>query len=521
MVTKAVPVKLGPFTGGLNTFSDQSTIADDECYTLNNFDVNLDGALISRPPIVLNYNVIGYNSLRYLGFYVTATGTPYMIYSGLIIAAERTIAINGITGAIVVVSGAYAATCVVTYQNKAYIIADANSASNSGSWDGTTLTAIAGFGKGNSAVVYKERIFVSSGEMNVTNPSRVTFCNPANPAIWTGTDFFDVKNGDGQPIMKIYAFEGQIAIFKTRSTYTYAYESNPAKGQVVGASYTNGLDGEDCLVETENVLYVMSGAKVYSVFNWNWEQLNIKVPFAYVNNHTGKISHNCSLSVLGFRIIARYYDTYYVMGTKTKSWSTWTSYLTPHKFIKYPIVDNATGVEIYWADNYLSYDAADTTSPTRIFRVKDECNTLDKETFTATMETKTYSFDRPEGFKRLMWWGVDLLANSPVTAIVSPVVYGFPVKWKALSDLNLKWIDEANYTWGHPRQLAIDVTDTANIKNFSYTRMFVKYLKSLRFRQIYFELNSNLDGSTLTGSLRIFSLTVLLVNKQMVSKKIN
>ena len=44
-------LRLGPFVGGLNLFSDQSAVADTEMVTCINYEVGIDGSLLSRPPI--------------------------------------------------------------------------------------------------------------------------------------------------------------------------------------------------------------------------------------------------------------------------------------------------------------------------------------------------------------------------------------------------------------------------------------------------------------------------------------
>jgi hypothetical protein len=45
------PIQVGPFIGGLNTFSDATAIADNELTVCENFELDLDGSLKSRPPI--------------------------------------------------------------------------------------------------------------------------------------------------------------------------------------------------------------------------------------------------------------------------------------------------------------------------------------------------------------------------------------------------------------------------------------------------------------------------------------
>ena len=38
------PIQVGPFVGGLNTFSDATAIADNELTVCENFELDLDGS---------------------------------------------------------------------------------------------------------------------------------------------------------------------------------------------------------------------------------------------------------------------------------------------------------------------------------------------------------------------------------------------------------------------------------------------------------------------------------------------
>lgn len=514
MATKAQPVRIGPFSGGINTYSDPTAIADEDAVDLINFDVDLDGSLISRPPFVSSATSGGREGIRILGIYIATDGTSYVIFST---TTHGTCYYNIVTDTFGTVTSSMAATAMVQYMNKAWLISAPGAANPGGSWDGTTFTAVAAIPRGTTATVYKERIFVGTGALDVTNPSRLFFSGPANPTSWTGTDFLDVNNGDGQDIVKVYGFSGSVVVFKTNSTYVYAYESSPTKGQTQSISATIGLDGPDCMAESENTLYVLSNSEAYSISNWNWEQLNVKAPFEHVNAHTGFTHSNYSVSAVGNRIVFRYFDTYYVFGTKTRAWTRWLSTRTPDMFIKSPIKPLGSSVETFFAGNYLS-DAAPSGNNT-LFTFQEAHAPTRTETFTCTLRTKVYSMNVPYSFKRLMWWGVDLLSKSAITVQVTPVTYGKPVRWSDLTGLT--WADLAGRTWGAPLDISIDVTDAADIKNPTSVRMFVKFIKSLRFRQIQYTLSSEVDGSTATGPLRIYSITAFIVNKETVSKKIS
>lgn len=520
MATKAQPVRIGPFTGGLNTYSDPSAVADEDAVELINFDVDLDGSLTSRPPIKgLAGGLGGRYENRLLGTYVTSAGVAYLIF------ACKTTADVAITswykisdGTVGNIIGNFAATAMVQYQNKAWLIAPPTSANPGGSWDGTTFTAVAALPKGETATIYKERIFVGTGAKDATNPARVFFSGPANPSSWTGTDFFDVNNGDGQPIVALYSYAGSVVIFKSRSTYVYAYESSPTKGQVQTISASVGLENADCVAERENVLYVLYDSDLYSISNWNWEQLNIKVPFAYRNNNVGNTWTNFCVSNMNHRIVVRYYDNQYVYNIKTRTWALWQTLFLMHNIVESPIVDTVTGIQTFLTGNYGTRFAVTTTANT-IYIIKDTYTATDSETFTCSVKSKVYSMNVPYSYKRLMWWGVDLLTKSKVDAVVTPVVYGRAVR---IADVNTQPI--SNFLTRPINALLdqdISVSDSADIKNPSNVRMFVKYLKSLRFRQVQFKLSSTIDGTTSTGPLQIYSVTAFVINKESINKKIN
>lgn len=514
MASKAQPVRVGPFSGGINTYSDPSAVADEDAVDIVNFDVDLDGSLISRPPFVATPSAGTRKGIRVLGVFIDTAGTPFVVFTSTALGACY---YNVITETFGTINSTLFPTAMVQYMNKAWLVAPPGTAQDGGWWDGAVFTAVPAQPKGTSATVYKERIFIGTGALDTTNPSRLFFSGPANPTSWTGTDFLDINNGDGQDIVKVYSFSGSVVVFKTNSTYVYAYESSPTKGQTQSISATIGLDGPDCMAEAENVLYTLSGGEAYSISNWNWEQINVKSPFQFSNSHAGNTRGDYSVSAIGNRIMFRYYDTYYIFGTKTRAWTKWLSSLTPDLFIKSPYKPAGTTVETYVAGNYLS--AAAPAGNDVLFTFQEAYTPTRSENFTCTLRTKIYSMNVPYSFKRLMWWGVDLLSKSPIDVQVSPITYGRPVRWSELAGMT--WADMATRTWGAPLDISLDVSDESDINNPTGVRMFVKFIKSLRFRQIQYVLSSPVDGSTVTGPLRIYSITAFIVNKETVSKKIS
>jgi len=77
-------IQVGPFVGGLNTFSDETAIADNELVVCNNFELDLDGSLLSRPPIVdrgITFPLGATGNVNLLGYYYAPGNIPYLLAS--------------------------------------------------------------------------------------------------------------------------------------------------------------------------------------------------------------------------------------------------------------------------------------------------------------------------------------------------------------------------------------------------------------------------------------------------------
>jgi len=509
------PVLIGPFVGGINTYSEPTQIADNECQELINFDIDLDGSLVSRPSLQTMPSPPGLGS-NVLGTYTTTAGSVYFV----IIDVAKNLRVFDVT------SGAHLYTiatnidtqAVVQYQNKLWIIATPNSANPGGSWDPVGgFTAVAAMARGISATMYKERLFVASGSQSTT-PSRLNFSAPANLSSWTaGTDFLDVNNGDGLNIVKIYAFGGRIVVFKDRATYTFSYDSQPTRGQTELVAANVGIANVNSFAEFEGVMYILFGNILYSITNWNWDPLNVKVPFIIFNAVARTTWSDSSISVVGNRLICRYFDTFYIFGLRTRAFSTWRfangSDHTPSHFIPYPFLDPTTNAYFWVAGCYDNGKNA-------WYKFLDTVNkTTGAENFPCSLVTKTFDYKVPYTWKRMFWWGADILAKTTVSYRVHPTAYNVPIKWSQISNGVTKWSDLK--TWAKPIDVSLDVTDSVSTANPSGTRMFQRLNKGLRFRQISFKLSTTVDGTTTTGPLRVFSLTAVTSSKALVSKKIN
>jgi hypothetical protein len=204
----------------------------------------------------------------------------------------------------------------------------------------------------------------------------------------------------------------------------------------------------------------------------------------------------------------------YIYNLKTRAWSKWTSVVEPNRWAKDPILSTALGVETYYAVSYRNNVGS-------LYRMYDGVVTgaVESTPFTLKITTKTYNVEVPYTYKRLFWWGVDCLSKVSINAVVSPVVYGRPVTWQYLIDHNLKWNELG--TWSRLVEVPIDVTDSATLTGVGNTRTFIKYWKSLRFRQISFKLDSSVTGDPVDSPQYIYTLTAVVGNKQVVNAKVN
>ena len=505
------PVKIGPFVGGMNTYSGPSTIADNEAVQLLNLDVDLDGSLLSRPGVAVTAGPSTGVLSHALGVYRAKTGEVYIVYaSGNTLRAYNT-ATSSWTA---VISSAGPFTSAVQYNDFLYLtIKPSGVATGGAKWDPVGgYVAVATMPRGYDSCVYKERMFVSaSRNSDTTSINRIKFSNAANPDTWTSTDYFDVNAGDGDDIMCITVFDSSIVIFKSDSTFIFAYESNPAKGLVQRISSSLGANNRYSVVEYENNLFVMHEANVYRISNWNWEHANIKVPFEYRNAYSTLDPDKSSLSLLGNRLLARYYDKYYSLGLKTGAWSQWDFSVegyTPSEFVSNPNISTLVGAASYYAGCYVNVN--------QIYLFVDTKFDTDED-FTIRLVTKSYDFGPSYAFKRLYWWGADILGNVTTAFKVIPNVYNVPVKWGQIIGKTQAQLG----TWGRPLDAALDVTDSAAANNTTNYRTFLKLLKGLRFRQLQFILEATYQGLNSTAAYRIFSLTAFVDSKETVSKKVS
>jgi hypothetical protein len=513
-------IPVGPFTGGLNTFSDPSTILNNELVVAKNVELDFDGSIKSRPPFTdegYNLTLGATGNITLLGYFYESDGTAVLIgTNGLDNTYRFTgtawVSLFGASG-----TGKFAATAMTQYDAKAWLVAPIGSANPGGYWvsGGTygTFTAQSNMPKGDTILAHKDRLWVSYG--SASTPTRLYYSNVLGDPVglWVASpDFLDVGYGDGQSILQVIVYFNGLLIFRSRSIYSFSYSDDPAAGtlsQVVGGI---GIASKESVVQYESYVYFLFDDRAYEFTNGRAAQLNIKVPFT--STDSVNIYLKSSVSEFNRRVIFSHYDTMYVFSLQTRTWTTWKSsvYGSIGKIVKRETEDFDAK-----AYTHSSTAATGVTRVAKLLAIADVITAVG-ENIECIIQTKNLDYNSSSIYKRLFWWGADISAKGTVTAIASPVSFSSQVTWGQLRLTT--WGNLLNFTWGQPQTPQDTVETVRNTAGTSPGRKFLKFLKSLRFRQINFKIVINIDGTSDTSPMRIFSFTTFVNAKETVSKAI-
>lgn len=165
-------------------------------------------------------------------------------------------------------------------------------------------------------------------------------------------------------------------------------------------------------------------------------------------------------------------------------------------------------------------------SPVSIMSMTDEYNDVPVtvEYIDCKMRTKSYDYQAPSAHKRLFWWGADVKTSMIMTAKAIPMAIKANPTWGALKAYTHGQLEAG--TWGNPLsflQVNLSVTDGGDPTNAvtENGRIFVKLIKSLRFRQLSFQLELSTLGTKATGPCKVSSITSYVTPKEKVVDKFN
>ena len=512
-------IQIGPFTGGLNTFSDPTAIADNELVVCENFELDLDGSLKSRPPFVyrnIDMPLGASGNANILGYFYGPGNVPYLIGSD---GLSKTYYYSGT--AWILITDTFSATSMAQFDNKAWLLAPYGSTNPGGRWDPSTgFTAEAEMPRGDTIVAHKQRLWVAGGRDALLNATTMYYSNqlgesPFWPTFSSTLNTIKVGSGDGQAIVRIAVYYNSLVIFRTNSIYSYQFLNDPGAGTISLLVPNIGLSDKKSFVAYENYIYFMYDERAYEFVNNRAQQINQRVPFVSGSRSGIDESQARAVSLFNNRIIFSYFNFLYVFGLRTRTWSVWRS--TTHGAIGEifsAVTDNDFEEALLFSSTIVPSGGsrvAKTLHMSDIF-------TTDEEPFVCVVQTKNFNYQSSSSYKRLFWWGADAIFRGRVTAIVTPITFNTSVTWAQM--IAYTWAAVGANDWNQAAYPGADVQTVRDTSGGAALRKFVKFLKALRFRQVNYRLEFDTDGSTDTSPVRLFSLMTYVRAHQRVSKTV-
>lgn len=506
------PIAVGPFNGGLNTKSDPSALADNELAICENFEVDFDGSLRTRPPFAYRGTTFPLGTtgdITVLGWFQRDATHAYLVASD---GLHSTYSFDGTSWSLI--TNTIAAADAQQYEGKLYLVAPPGASSPSGTWNGSTFTADSNMPKGTAIATYKGRLFIATGGTTLTVSTAYTA-----PPPWSATNnTVDIGYGDGESIVAIVNLQNVMLVFRTHSIWSYSYASDPAGFIAQTVSPNIGLDSITAIEQFENDLYFVFEGHAYQLSNGRVNQLNEKVPFVATGLRTGYGPAPVAVSVLNRRVIFSFYDVLYVYSTETNTWCTWRSTVYGGIGKLYQRSGYQDAYPVAYAFPSGSVAPGSSRSVKTLF-ITDTV-TSEAENFTATMQTKDFDYQSSSQYKRLFWWGVDAVFRQQLTAVASPVAYRTQVTWGQLRAAST-WSTALNFTWGQPLTPSMDVVTVRDATGSGPIKKFVKLSKSLRFRQIHYRVSILTDGSVGTAPVKVFDIQTFVSLKERVVEPIS
>lgn len=508
-------IQIGPFVGGLNTFSDPTAIADNEVAVCENFELDLDGSLLSRPPIVsrgITFPLQATGNISVLGYYYGPGAVPYLIASD---GLSKTYYFQGDSWTLI--TDTFAASAMTQFDHKAWLVSPTDSASPGGYWSPASgFVADANMPHGDTIVAHKERLWISGGRDALSNPTRLYYSNIVGSelGLWIAVpDYIDIGSGDGQSIVRVSTYYNSLVVFRTNSIYAFQFTTDPTSGVISLLVPNIGLSSKDALVAWQNYIYFIYDEKAYEFVNNRAQQINLKVPLESTNRST--IAAPYVVSLFSNRIIFSFWDVMYVFNLRTRTWTTWKS--TVHGAIGW-VVSATVDAEFEEALVFSSeFVPAGGTRTAKTLHITDTF-TDEAEDFVCTMQTKNYNYQTSSAYKRLFWWGADAMFSGTVTATASPITFNQAVTWSQM--LAYTWNQASMYHWDQPATPGTDIQTIRETTGAGSIRKFIKFLKALRFRQIHYRLEFQTDGSLTTAPVRLYALMTYVRPHERVSKTI-
>lgn len=174
----------------------------------------------------------------------------------------------------------------------------------------------------------------------------------------------------------------------------------------------------------------------------------------------------------------------------------------------------------------LSVSRASTTAPVNLLLIQDDyvISSSSVEYIECTIRTKSYDYQAPTMRKRLFWWAIDAKTNQKMRTRTIPIAKALPVTHAALAAYTHSQLSFG--TWGNPTSFlnpTLVIIDSQELANSATEngRILAKNFKSLRFRQISFEVTMKTFGESTTGPCKLFGITSYVLPKEKVSAEVS
>jgi hypothetical protein len=502
------------FEGGLNNVADPSLIAENELAEVKNLIMSRTGKLISRPPFRPEASYPGGSTtLNMLGYFRNEDGTVFLVAA----TSTKTYLynINAQTWAEI---WAYAAEDITTYFNRLYLI---NSTNGGGYWSKVSgtyqFTTLAALPKGNQIHYTKGRIYVSSRILGNTSTLRYSNITTLGDGSVPGTsidefptsNYIDINEGDGQPLLKIIEGNSELFLFRTNSTYRLAFgaSAEPSAGTLTAMSNTIGVDNTNSVVEADNFIAVLHAGTLYQFAGYNFYPLNEynKVQF---NKKSGTWTTTTALSRVGQYLIVWFYGSMYVFDTETRIWTEWESPTKTAFLMEAPrgtLLNPEAAITAYGVPGVASATSG-------LFKFADEYTLGATEEIVCSIKTRTYDIDEPTRFKRLFGWELLMVAVNYVEAAIQPidVPVANQMTWAELTTYTWTQAETNGYVWS-PAD-GYNPTIISGLPAGNPVPQVLKVTGKQVFKRAFFTVKFRNDGTSNTAPSRLDGIVLYLTN---------
>lgn len=499
-------VVLSNFTGGLNNASNPTMIEENELSIANNIIISPNGKITSRPAITsTGVNPAGTGRMRILGNFRNEDGVSFVV-----VATDTKTSLFNVSAGTFAEIWSYGAADMTTYLNRLYLVRTDGAGGYWSKISGTyTWTNLSTMPAGNQILYMMGRIYVSSRALGNTSTLRYSDITSVSAGTsidnFPVTNYIDVNEGDGQRMLRLIEGNGEIFIFRSNSTWRLAFgaSAEPTDGSLTSLSSTIGADNEFSVVAVDNTYAVLYAGTLYNFAGYNYYPINNtqKVEFKGSGNWNVKTA----LSRVGPYLLVWNSGTIFCYNTETKTWTTWSSLLSPYYFLEAPygtIVSEGSPITAFGVPATLSGG----TTPS-FLKMKLEYET-DAEQIVCTVRTASYDMGLPTKFKRLFGWEFAGTVVNYLKAVLSPIDFRDVTAstWNQISSST--WAEAIAETWnpvGAPEATFINGLQT----NYPVP-LVVKISGKKVFKRATFEVSFENDGTKYTSPSTIDGLVLYI-----------